>query len=271
MKKKAWLSLLLAIAMIFPMFTTALAAPCNRPSSKLRQEYQLMGCRTEIVATTSTAEIYLLQLTDDITARVEESIMPDGAVRAIITEGELTNELLEYPDGRMYLDGSEVIFTSDLEITDELKADFSMFPDAVTPQVVHRYEIVKKCPYGNAGDYIVGSTTKDNVMIGKENTIKDLTFTAFYKVVAEILGLLSGVPAGVIETGLNNVYDMLKKQAPRSNAMGVKDYRSVHRLYGFTISSSLSVARHQSTYYYDTNYTSVIGNAYYIYYEKFTY
>ena len=70
MKKKAWLSLLLAIAMIFPMFTTALAAPCNRPSSKLRQEYQLMGCRTEIVATTSTAEIYLLQLTDDITARV---------------------------------------------------------------------------------------------------------------------------------------------------------------------------------------------------------
>lgn len=30
----------------------------------------------------------------------EESIMPDGAVRAIITEGELTNELLEYPDGR---------------------------------------------------------------------------------------------------------------------------------------------------------------------------
>lgn len=197
--------------------------------------------------------------------------MPDGAVRAIITEGELTNELLEYPDGRMYLDGSEVIFTSDLEITDELKADFSMFPDAVTPQVVHWYEIVKKCPYGNAGDYIVGSTTKDNVMIGKENAFKDLTFTAFYKVVAEILGLLSGVPAGVIETGLNNVYDMLKKQAPRSNAMGVKDYRSVHRLYGFTISSSLSVARHQSTYYYDTNYTSVIGDAYYIYYEKFTY
>lgn len=41
----------------------------------------------------------------------EEAIMPDGAVRAIITEGELTNELLEYPDGRMYLDGSEVIFT----------------------------------------------------------------------------------------------------------------------------------------------------------------
>lgn len=108
-------------------------------------------------------------------------------------------------------------------------------------------------------------------MIGKENAFKDLTFTAFYKVVAEILGLLSGVPAGVIETGLNNVYDMLKKQAPRSNAMGVKDYRSVHRLYGFTISSSLSVARHQSTYYYDTNYTSVIGDAYYIYYEKFTY
>ena len=107
----------------------------------------------------------------------EEAIMPDGAVRAIITEGELTNELLEYPDGRMYLDGSEVIFTSDLEITDELKADFSMFPDAVTPQVVHRYEIVKKCPYGNAGDYIVGSTTKDNVMIGKENAFKDLTFT----------------------------------------------------------------------------------------------
>lgn len=51
MKKKARLSLLLTIAMIFPMFTTALAAPCNRPSSKLRQEYQLMGCRTEIVAT----------------------------------------------------------------------------------------------------------------------------------------------------------------------------------------------------------------------------
>lgn len=150
-------------------------------------------------------------------------------------------------------------------------ADFSMFPDAVAPQAAQRYEIVKTCPYGNAGDYIDGATSWRNVGIGKNNTFRKITLTAFSNIICAAIGLLSsGVGAALLSAGVKETFNLIKAKAPDANALSLKDYRSVHRLYGFTISSSLSVARHETTYFYESDYTGKIGSSH-IYYEKFTY
>lgn len=76
--------------------------------------------------------------------------------------------------------------------------------------------------------------------------------------------------AALLAAGVKETFDLIKSKAPDANALSLSDYRSVHRLYGFTISSSLSVARHETTYFYNSDYTGKIGLSH-IYYEKFTY
>lgn len=268
--KKTVASIFLVIAMILPMLTTAFAAPRSRPCFKYQRIFQLMGGEVEAAVTTDATQAYTLHLANT-TAQIEESILPDGTIRVNIEECGLTDEILEYPDGTIYLNGDEVTIDSYVEAAEGAECMVGLSNNVIAPRAAQRYEIVKTCPYGNAGDYIDGATSWKNVGIGKNNTFRNITLTAFASIMCAAIGLLSsGVGAALLAAGVKETFDLIKSKAPDANALSLSDYRSVHRLYGFTISSSLSVARHETTYFYNSDYTGKIGSSH-IYYEKFTY
>ncbi|MFR8235881.1 MAG: hypothetical protein ACLU83_07825 [Anaerovoracaceae bacterium] len=275
------ISVVVVIAMLFTTVSVSAFANenvdngLNEQLTSYQDFFEDMGYETTSNAkATKLTENFNVIIDDNTTNTVEKTILENGDVLCIITEGDMTNEMLITKEGKIYIDGSLITVAEDDGEFEPLIAEYSTFVPGVSTTRAQRYEFTKTCPYGSASDYTNSTTTKKVLSLGSK-TFKSILQAAWVTIVGTALGFLS-VPAGAIAgLGMSVALDYMKSKYPSKNAASLKDVRSVHKTKGFTVSSSMSVAKHTTTYYYNKDYTGIIkdssGKSSFTGYEVYTY
>jgi len=273
MKKRSLriLSIVMVLVMLFSVTaTSALAAETNIGKGEQQLIMEQMGYETKTLEfATATTEKFSFTTASGIDSTVEKMVLSNGDEVYNVVEGELENTLVVKPNGDIYLDGNLVKITENAVETGLMAAGDN---DLVVPRA-QRHEFTDICPYGQPADYSNGSYTQRTLEF--ERILIEITEWAFIKVVCAAMSMV-GIPDffGAIETIMGNVLDAAQSLHPLDDALSMRDYRYVHGTLGFNVTSSMSVAKHITSFYAEWDYTDPIyfnGTTVMVGYEVFTY
>lgn len=278
-KKKYYklISVVVVIAILFTTVNVSAFAQENKEDGELAS-YQTffddMGFETNMrEKATEEAECFDV-IVDGTVNTIEKTILENGDVLCLIQEGDLTNEMLITKEGKVYIDGSLISVGETEDELEPLIIDYSIFVPTASVARAQRYEFTTKCPYGNPSDYTNSTTVKKVLSLG-EKKFKDVLISTWATIVKAAISLISAPAAVITALGMKVALTYLKSKHPNNKAASIKDVRSVHKTKGFTVSSSMSVAKHSTTYYVNKDYTGIIkddnGKSTFIGYEVYTY
>lgn len=274
MKKRSLriLSLVMVLVMLLSVTaTSAMAAETDIGKGEQQLHLEALGYETKTLEfATATTEKFSFTTASGIDSTVEKMVLSNGDEVYNVVEGELENTLVVKPNGDIYLDGNLVKITEDAVETGLMAVGDN---DLVMPRA-QRHEMTAVCPYGTAGDYNrYYNSFQETLQF--EKAFFELAEFSFLLVVEAVL-FSAGLPAlaPAVSTLIGDVFYYYKSNHPLNSACSVYDVGYVHSTLGFTVTSGLSVIKHQLYFYSNTNYTGEIivnGSRYVTSYETFTY
>lgn len=174
----------------------------------------------------------------DSSIKVEKTL--EGAIALDVTEGDLHNDVIFTPEGKIYLDGEEVVVTEENEV-------IATVADDVEPAQFVASKSTKDPLNGKATYYYYGADKVKNLKFAK--SIKDIALETFISVVTAIMTKSGGL--AVILT--SSWYKSLTNLSPYSKVMSIsqKKYKPNKKDY---IGKFTGVAKVITTYYTKANY-----------------
>lgn len=227
----------------------------------LENYFKQMGYETQTKkSATLLNESFTLETSTGAASEINKETLPNGDISCIIKEGELTNNLTIKPDGTIYLNESLVtVSDEDTGFMEPLKVNAGVLNSQEIVPYGNDYDFVSKCPYGKASDYTNTSSHKKVISLGS-TMFANLTEGVWVTLITTVVGLLSGVGGVVSSLGMGVALVYLKRNRPQDKASSIKWDRSVHKK-GFTVSNSMAVAKYDTKYYANTDYTGLIKDS----------
>ena len=275
MKKKTFriLSIVMVLVMLFSVAaTSAMAAETDIGKGEQQLQMEALGYETQTLEfATATTEKFSFKTASGIDSTVEKMVLSNGDEVYSIVEGELENTLVMKANGDIYLDGNLVRITE----TTPNAAVMAIGNDNIIMPLAQRHEMTTVCPYGSASDYNRYYNSYSDTL-EFEKAFAELTEYAFLQVVEAVITSATGVAAvgSAVSYLLGEVLDYYKSNHPLNTACSMYDAGYVHSTLGFSVSSSMSVIKHQVYFYSNTDCTGSItinGSRYVTTYETFTY
>ncbi|MDO4854900.1 MAG: hypothetical protein Q4A43_05795 [Coriobacteriia bacterium] len=174
----------------------------------------------------------------DSSVKVEKT--SQGVISLDVTEGDLHNDVVFTPSGKIYLDGEEVVVTEESEATVTVA-------DNVEPAQFVASKSTKDPLHGKATYYYYGADKVKSLKLAK--SIKDLALEAFISIVTAIMTKNGGLAVTVTSYG----YKALTSLSPYSKVMSIsqKKYKPNKKDYAGKFTG---VAKAVTTYYTKANY-----------------
>ncbi len=160
-------------------------------------------------------------------------------------EDNLYNEVLFENSGKVYLDGNEITVANN---------ESQILP--LSPRIIEEY-YVDTCPYGRPSDYNDYIETNSSANIALQETIANITISAFSLIISLFLPPAVAFSVGLVTTILTT----FRGTSPYSNAVSYKDYVYGYKD-GYWVTDTLSVRKHSIYIYSETNYNGTVENHY---------
>ncbi len=167
-----------------------------------------------------------------------------------IYEGDIHDELVIYDNGKIVLNDKEVKVSN--------KSPSQIYTPYINGEQIQHAPVsiqqrwTQTVPFGSSSDYVRYLRTDRNFDIQLSQAIHQITLTSIIRIILQVLGLPT-----VATHAFRNLVSAIVRSSPYSEHLSYKSDVYVHRVYGLSINSSLSVERHDMSLYSDRSYQGI--------------